>query len=71
MKKLLIAFDDETANLLMEYPNMSQTVRTATQLYIGHILPETIDGLRASYKTIGKALKEIDSKIDYIADKMQ
>lgn len=69
MKKLLIAFDDDTAHLLKQYPNMSEIVRTATQLYIGHILPDTVEGLRASYKIIGKQLKEIDSKINYLARK--
>ena len=70
MKKLLIVFDDETADLLDKYPNMSEVVRQATQLYIGHILPDTVDCLRASYIKIAKALVEIDSKIDYIAGKV-
>lgn len=77
MKKLLIVFDDETANLLQDYPNMSQVVRNATQLYIGHILPDTAEGLRASYKIVTKLLlelklqqKELDSKVDYIAGKL-
>lgn len=71
MKKLLIVFDDETANLLSDYPNMSQIVRNATQLYIGHILPDTAEGMRMSFKIIAKALKEIDSKVDYIAKKVE
>ena len=71
MKKLLIIFDDETANLLAKESNMSQVVRDATKLYIEHISTDTVEGLRASYKTIAKALQEMDSKIDYIAGKIQ
>lgn len=78
MQKLLIVFDDDTATLLRDYPNMSEIVRNATQLYIGHILPDTAEGLRTSYKLVAKALteltlamKEADSKLDYIAGKIQ
>ena len=70
MKKLLIAFDDETANLLSKEINMSEVVRKATQLYIEHISTDTIDGIRTSYKIIAKKLQDIDSKIDYLARKL-
>lgn len=71
MKALLIKFDDETAKELAKFPNMSQTVRDATKLYIEHISTDTVEGLRASYKLISKQLKEIDSKLNYIAGKVQ
>lgn len=67
MKKLLVIFDDDTAKELEKHPNMSEIVRNATQLYIQHILPDTTGGIRSSYKLIADTLKEIDSKIDYIA----
>lgn len=70
MKKLLIVFDDDTAHLLSEYPNKSEIVRKATKLYIGHILPDTAEGLRTSYKIIASYLKEIDSKLDFMDKKL-
>lgn len=70
MKKKLIVFDDAMAKELEQYPNMSEVVRKAVGLYIGHIQPDTVEGLRTGYKNILILLKEIDSKIDYIAEKL-
>lgn len=67
MKKLLIVFDEETASLLEAYPNKSEIIRQATKLYIEHISTDTVEGMRASYKIINKQLREVDSKLDYIA----
>lgn len=70
MKKILVVFDDETANLLAQYPNKSKVIRDATNFYIGHITTDTVEGMRASYKAIAHTLKELDSKLDYIAGRM-
>ena len=71
MKKLLVVFDDETFNLLAKEPNMSETVRKAVKLYIGHISPDTIEGIRASYKKIHEELKEQTSILNFIASGVQ
>lgn len=78
MKRMLIVFDDKTADLLSQYPNKSKVVREATELYIAHILPDTMKGIRASYKVfiaflekLSKEQQEMDSKLDYIAKRVQ
>lgn len=78
MIKKLIVFDDDTAHLLEDFPNQSQVVREATKLYIEHILPDTVEGMRTSYKILGvavanlkKDLREVDSKLDYIAGRLK
>lgn len=71
MKKILVSFDDELANLLAKEKNMSEAIRKGTELYILHIVPDTLKGLRASYVQIFKQLKELDSKLDYIAKRIQ
>jgi len=70
MKKKLLTLDDETADLLAKYPNQSQVAREAIKLYLGYILPDNIDGMRAGYEKLFKQIKEIESKIDYLARKV-
>lgn len=70
MNKLLIVLDEESSHLLKDIPNKSENIRQAIKLYNGHILPDTAEGLRASYKIIVKSLKEIDSKLDYLDNKL-
>jgi len=62
MKKLLIAFDDDTAHLLAKNPNMSQTVREAVAIYNEHISTDTVAGLRESYKLL---MKNMDERFDH------
>jgi metal-responsive CopG/Arc/MetJ family transcriptional regulator len=69
MRKLLVTLDDELSTLLEGYPNQNEIVRKALRLYIGNISTDTVEGLRASYQMIIKQLKEIDSKVDYLAKK--
>lgn len=78
MRKLLVTLDDELDTLLAGMPNQGGMMRECTKLYMGHILPETANGLRASYMIVGKRLEavndkidELDSKLDYIARKLQ
>lgn len=66
MKKLLVVLDDETANLLAHEKNKSATVREAIKYIKLDITPETLEGIRLTYVTLTKAIKELDSKIDYL-----
>lgn len=68
MKTLIIKLDDELAKELERFPNMSETTRQALRFYIEHISTDTLAGMRASYTMIVKLLKEVDAKIDYIAE---
>lgn len=71
MKKLLVVLDDETANLLANDKNKSDTVRQAIKYIKLDITPERLEGLRRSYIQLTNKLKEMDSKIDFIASKLQ
>lgn len=70
MKRLIITLEDEQFNLLKKKSNMSQTVRDSLDLYLSDITPDTIDGLRAAFSTLAKLTKEIDSKLDYLAGRL-
>lgn len=67
MKKLLLTLDDETFNLLAKEKNKSQTIRDSIKIYKSDISTDTIQGFRAAFVLIKEQLKEIDSKIDYLA----
>ncbi len=58
MKKILVAFTDEQAKVLAKQVNMSATVRSAVDIYIESISTDTLEGMRASYETIAKAIKQ-------------
>lgn len=70
MRKLLVTLDDDIAPLLAKYPNQNEIVRQALRLYIGDITTDTRQGIVTSYKIIAKALREIDSKLDYLDRKL-
>lgn len=70
MKRLIITLDEETFNLLKKKSNMSQTVREALDLYLSDIIPDTLDGLRAAFTKLKKDTEEANSKLDYIARKL-
>ena len=70
MRKLLITLDDDLSNLLAKYSNQNEIVRRALRLYIGDITTDDIEAIKSTYKIIARDLKEIDSKIDYIAGKI-
>ena len=71
MKKLLVVLDDETSNLLADEKNKSALVREAVKYITLDISPDTIDGLRRSYNQLARQIKEMDSKLDFIARKLQ
>lgn len=53
MRKLLVTLDDDLAKELSKYPNQNETIRTALRLYNEDIsTPDTIHGLRKSYKAL-------------------
>lgn len=71
MRRLVVTLDDELAPLLAKYPNQNEIVRQALRLYIGDITTDTREGLVTSYKMVARMLKEIDSKVDYIAGRVK
>lgn len=71
MKKLLVVLDDETSNLLADEKNKSALVREAIKYIKMDISPDTIDGLRRSYDQLARQIREMDSKLDFIARKLQ
>lgn len=78
MKKLLVVLDDETANLLNGKVNKSAFVREAVKYMSMDINTDKMDGLRLSFKAVGQQLRilegltrELDSKVDYLARKVQ
>ena len=71
MKKKLIVFDDESAKVLDGKINQSHYVREAVKYMSMDITPETIDGMRKGWNALTKKLEELESKIDYIAKRVQ
>ncbi len=78
MKKILVNMDEETFNLLEGETNRSETVRQSIRVYKGDILPETVEGMRAAFGMLSKKIsntedliKEVDSKVDYIASRLE
>lgn len=67
MRKLLINLTDEDANLLEGEDNKSETLRQALRLYKSDISTDTLEGFRVAFTETRRMLKEMDSKLDYIA----
>jgi hypothetical protein len=67
VKKKIIIFDDESCKVLEAQKNQSEYVRQAVKYMSMDITPDTIEGLRLSYSQIARMLKDIDSKLDYLA----
>lgn len=70
MRRLVINLDDDLDLWLSKKTNQNQIVRDALYLYKDDITTESIEGIRQTYTVIAKTLKEIDSKIDYIANQL-
>ena len=70
MKKLLITLDESTATLLADKANKAAFIRQALKVYNEDISTDTIVGLRDAYIKILRELKDLHSKIDYIAGKL-
>lgn len=71
MKMVHIKLDDDLANLLERYPNKSEIIRQSLKMYIESIPTDTVESMKASYKILIRVIKELDSKIDFIARKVQ
>ncbi len=67
MKIKSIVLTDDLAKELESYPNQSEVIRNALQLYNGHITPEVLTGLRVAYKNINERLANIEMNMDKIA----
>jgi len=77
MKKILVSIDEDTANLLEGSVNKSETIRESIKVYKQYILPDSVDGFRVAFQMTAQNIKrldelmgEINSKIDYIARKL-
>lgn len=78
MRKLLVVLDDETFNLLAGEKNKSKFVRESIKYVKQDISTDTVDEMKKSYvvlvhaiKELLKLNKELNSKLDYIARKIQ
>lgn len=71
MEKLLVVLDDETANLLRNKKNKSAFVRESVKYMSMDMTPDTIEGLRVSYNQLAVKIKDMDSKLDFIAARVQ
>lgn len=68
MKTKIVVLTDELAKELESYPNQSEVIRNALQLYNGHITPEVVTGLRLAYEKINKRLANIEIAVEQIAN---
>lgn len=71
MRSLLVNLDDSLDNLLAREKNQNEIVRNALRLYYSDITTSDIQSIKASFAAIKNYLKEIDSKADYIAARVQ
>lgn len=71
MKRLIFNLDEETSNLLAKEKNKAETVRQAIKLYQSGITTDKLAEIRGSYQLLTKVIKELDSKIDYIASRLK
>lgn len=71
MRRLLVTLDDDLDKVLTGLPNQNLVVRAALRLYLCDIEEETLQGLRAGYANLAAKIKDMDSKIDYIASRIQ
>lgn len=67
MKKKLIVFTDQQAKELETYPNQSEIIRTALDVYISNISPEMLNAMRMTFKQINTRLAAIEQAVDVIA----
>jgi len=71
VKKKIIVFDDESTKVLERQVNQSAYVREAVKYMSQDISTDTLKGIRRSYQSLAKLTQEINSKVDYIAKKME
>lgn len=68
---MLYQLTDEQAKELATYPNQSEVIRNAFEVYHGHITPEVLKGLRLAYEKINQRLAGIEQALDVIASVAQ
>lgn len=68
MKKKLIVFTDEQAKELASYPNQSEIIRNALDVYMSNISPEMLNAMRMTFKQINSRLANIEQALDVIAN---
>lgn len=68
MKRKLIVLTDTQAKELETYPNQSEVIRNAFDVYHGHITPEVLKGLRLAYQKIETRLANIELNMDKLAN---
>lgn len=68
MKQLHVWVTDEQFKELDKYPNKTERVRNAIDLYNEHITTDTVDGLRRSYEIL---LKRMDKRFDFYDEKFE
>lgn len=62
MKELLLKLTDKQFKELNKYPNKSQAIRNAIDIYNEHISTDTIQGLQKSYSQLTKYMQ---TKFEY------
>lgn len=67
MERINIILDEETSNLLKGIKNKSRYIREAIKVYNQCVTPDTAELQSKMMMRMGILLKEIDSKVDYLA----
>lgn len=71
MKRILVSVEDRHLPLLAESKNQSKLVRDALDLMMSDIPTPVMSDILRGTRAVFKLLKDIDTKIDYIAGKMK
>jgi metal-responsive CopG/Arc/MetJ family transcriptional regulator len=72
MRKLIVTLDEDLSKKLANYPNQSETIRKALNLYIDDIsTPDTIEGLRKTYSQLIKYLEAKTEYYDYVFKQLE
>lgn len=62
MKQLHVWVEDDTAKELEKYPNKSEIVRKALDMYNGYITTDTLQGMRAAFQKLSKQMAEMENR---------
>lgn len=68
MKKKIVVLTDEQFKELSKYPNQSDIIRQALDVYMTSISPEMLNGMRMTYKKIQQQLAGIENAVAKIAE---
>lgn len=67
MRQIHLEVTEEQFKVLARYPNKSEAIRQAIDLYNECTTTDVVRGLQVGYKNIAFFLKELNSKVDYLA----